>query len=78
MSANSIIKYLLKISLSNIYIQYANMLRVNPFKPRDPIKGTLANSVDQDQTPQNVVSDQGLHCLYLVQKFLLNMIIKKN
>ena len=28
-------------------------------------KGTLANSMDPDQTPQNAVSDQGLHCLQL-------------
>ena len=35
-----------------------------------PIKGTLANSVDPDQTPQNAASDQGLHCLHLVQEFL--------
>ena len=28
-----------------------------------PIKGTLANSVDPDQTPQNAASDLGLHCL---------------
>ena len=27
-------------------------------------KGTLANSVEADQTPQNVASDQGLHCLH--------------
>ena len=25
----------------------------------------VANSVDPDQTPQNVASDQGLHCLLL-------------
>ena len=30
-----------------------------PRMPR-PMKGTLANSVDTDQTPQNVASDQGL------------------
>ena len=28
----------------------------------DP-KGTLASSVDQDQTQQNAASDMGLHCL---------------
>ena len=28
------------------------------------IKGTLANNVDPDQTPQNAASDQGLHCLH--------------
>ena len=25
--------------------------------------GTLANSVDPDQTPQNAASDQGMYCL---------------
>ena len=29
-----------------------------------------ANSVDPDETPQNVVSHQGLHCLPLIQQFL--------
>ena len=28
-----------------------------------PIKGTYVNRADHDQTPQNKVSDQGLHCL---------------
>ena len=32
-----------------------------------------ANSVDPDQTPQNAASDQGLHCLPLIQQ-QLNMI----
>ena len=27
-------------------------------------KGTEANSVVPDQTPQNAASDQGLHCLH--------------
>ena len=40
-------------------------------------KGTLANRVDPDQMPQNAASDQGLHCLHQVQRFLQNMIIKK-
>ena len=31
---------------------------------------TLANSVDSDQMTQNVASDQGLHCLPLIQQFL--------
>ena len=35
------------------------------------------DSVDPDQTPQNAASDQGLHCLHLVRKFLQNMIIIK-
>ena len=30
--------------------------------------GTLANSADPDQTPQNAASDQGLHCLLKLQK----------
>ena len=29
-----------------------------------------ANSVDPDQMPQSAASDQGLHCLPLVQQFL--------
>ena len=29
-----------------------------------PVKGAKANSVDPDQTSQNVASDQGLHCLH--------------
>ena len=30
---------------------------------RKPVKGSLANSVDPDQTPHHVASDQGLQCL---------------
>ena len=37
-----------------------------PIVVRRPVKGYLANSVDPDQTPQNVVSDQGLHYLQVV------------
>ena len=29
----------------------------------------LTNIVDPDQTPQNAASDQGLHCLPLIQQF---------
>ena len=48
----------------------------NPFKP-NPIKGTLANNLDPDQTPQNAASDQGLHCSHKTQEFLLNFVIIK-
>ena len=41
----------------------------NPSKPRVPQKGTLTNSADPDQTPQNAASAQDLHCLHLVQEF---------
>ena len=41
-----------------------------PIYAQRPIKGTLAKSVDPDLTPQNVASDQGLHCLNKVQEFL--------
>ena len=34
------------------------------------MKWTLADSVDPDQMPQNAVSDLGLHCVRLIQKFL--------
>ena len=37
------------------------------------IKGTLTNSVDLDQTPQNAASDKGIHCLALIQKVLEHM-----
>ena len=30
--------------------------------------GTLANSADPDQMPQNAASDQGLHCLLKLQE----------
>ena len=42
-----------------------------PFFLYRPIKGTLANSVDPDQTPQNAASDQG-------QQFALNTAISIN
>ena len=29
---------------------------------------TSANSADPDQMPQNVMSDQGLHCLLKIQE----------
>ena len=28
---------------------------------------TLTNSIDPGQTPQNAASDQGLHCLQIIQ-----------
>ena len=34
-----------------------------PLRSLPPFDGTSANSTDPDQTPYNVVSDQGLHCL---------------
>ena len=33
-------------------------------------RAVWANSVDPDQTPQNAASDQGLHCLTLIQHVL--------
>ena len=33
-------------------------------------KQACTNRVDQDQTPQNVVSDRVLHCLLLIPLFL--------
>ena len=38
-------------------------------KPRVPQKGHLADSVDPDQMPQNVASDQGLHSVHEMQEF---------
>ena len=39
----------------------------NPFKS---IKGTMANSVDPDQTLHNAASDLDRHCLHLIQFFI--------
>ena len=36
-----------------------------------------ANSVDPDETPQNVASHQGLHCLPLIQQFLGTTLVNK-
>ena len=33
-----------------------------------PHRKTWATSVDPDQTPHNVASDPGLHCLPLIQR----------
>ena len=33
---------------------------------------TIANSVDSDQMPQTAVSDQGLHCLPLIQQYYIH------
>ena len=38
-------------------------ISINPYKPGVPFVGHKTNSADPDQTPQNAVSDQGLHCL---------------
>ena len=40
------------------------------FYPVYSDKKVWANSVVPDQTPQIVASDQGLHCLPLIQQFL--------
>ena len=32
-------------------------------------KQALANSAEPDQTPRDAASDQGLHCLPLIQQF---------
>ena len=39
-------------------------------KKKTFMPSVLANSIDPDQTPQNEATDQGLHCLHGVQKFL--------
>ena len=35
--------------------------------------GTVANSADPDQTPQNSVSNQDLHCLFKLQIALMTL-----
>ena len=38
--------------------------------PRCSDRQSGANRVDSDQMPQNAASDQGLHCLAIIQQFL--------
>ena len=41
---------------------FGKKVRIKPMNVWRFIKETMANSADLDQTPQNVASDQGLHC----------------
>ena len=41
--------------------------RIKCIYANDLDKHACANSLDQDQTPHNGASDQGLHCLLLIQ-----------
>ena len=43
---------------------FTELKNFNPYKPSVFFGGTYTNSADPDQTPQNAVSDQGLHCLF--------------
>ena len=43
----------------------------------NPLKGLYVNSADPDQTPHNVASDQGLHCL-LTEFSITNKVKKRN
>ena len=49
------------------------MPRDYPNNPKYWDKQALAKSVDPDQMPQNVASDQGLHCLPLIQHYCLSI-----
>ena len=46
--------------------------------PRSSLDGTLANSGDPDQTPQNTASDQDLDCLLTGISIKNKMKIKKD
>ena len=41
-----------------------SFLASRPILAKHPYCGTKANSADPDQTLQNPMSDQGLHCLF--------------
>ena len=59
-TANASIGLIIRIVLSESLLPLnRNVGYFYPFMPR-PMKGTLANSVDTDQTPQKAASDQGL------------------
>ena len=49
-----------------VYQVYSVLLT---YKDWRPLNREMANSADPDQTPQNLASDKGLHCLETVQPF---------
>ena len=51
-----------------------NKWRLYRNKPKYWDRQAYANSVDPDQTPLNAASDQGLHCLLLVQQYFKHII----
>ena len=57
-----------QISWSSIK-SYCQLL---PILAHYPFCWIYANSADPDQTPPNVVSDQGLHCLFAKSSIILN------
>ena len=52
-------------------------LYANRIFPKYAETKSLANSVDPDQTPQNAASDQGLHCLPVIQLSLDNRTVSR-
>ena len=50
----------------------------NPYKPSVKFCGTKENNADPDQTPQNEVSDEGLHCLLTESSIRILIKMKKN
>ena len=45
-------------------------------RPTQPHPGLLANGAEPDQMPQNISSDQRLHCLQIIQPFYCMMHLK--
>ena len=46
-----------------------SIIELKPTEDCNPLNGLLANSADPSQMQQNTASDQGLHCLQIVQPF---------
>ena len=55
----------------------ANSAEINHCNRETP-KRQLANSTDTDEMPENAASEQGLHCLQIVQAILLVGISKSH
>ena len=53
-----------------IYSSLKREKQIVPYLSQIFGKQAWANSVDQDQMPQNAASDLGLHCLPLIQQYL--------
>ena len=64
------IKRCMFVRLYPCIIKHGLMFKFSAVDFKLPQNGTLAKNVAPDQTPQNEASDQGLHCLHLMQEFL--------
>ena len=58
-----------------LHVYHTVCIVINEYQisPKYTDSQVRANSVDPDQMPQNVASDQGLHCLLCIQQFSVKL-----